>query len=210
MSETISSVRILDLLPPSISADEGVRQAAEAIQGEMDLLTAQIELLKIVPALDTVSAEVLDHLAWQWNVKFYSDNMPVEKRRQLVKQAFSQAKARGTKAAVQLVISAVFSEGELEEWFQYGGEPYHFRYISDTIVSEPGVLEELVRAIETEKNVRSFLERLQLRRAFTANVYAGLGIRKIIKTEVRRKVHPAIFPASAMIIGETISIYPAN
>ena len=208
MSDEISSVRIIDLLPESIARDEGVRKAAEAIQAEIDLVTAQIEVLKMVPDLDSVNAAVLDHLAWQWGVKFYSDTLPVEQRRTLVKQAFTQAKARGTKAAVQAVISAVFSQGVLEEWYQYGGDPYHFRYVSNEIITEPGVLETMIRAIETEKNARSLLERVLLRREFSDSIYAGLGIRKIVTTKLRRRVQPTIFPAVTMLLGETIKVFP--
>ena len=49
----------------------------------------------------------------------------------------------GTPAAADRILEIIFSEGRIEEWYEYGGEPHHFRaYIEMT--GRPVTQESLV------------------------------------------------------------------
>ena len=53
----------------------------------------------------------------------------------------------GTKAAVETAIRAIYPLTTVEEWFEYGGEPYHFRLNID-ITSDSGDRARQKRVLE--------------------------------------------------------------
>ena len=66
----------------------------------------------------------------------------------------------GTPAAVERIISAIFAGGKISEWFEYGGEPHHFRIdigLSGQAVT-PEALTELRRLIGGIKRLTSWLD----------------------------------------------------
>lgn len=66
----------------------------------------------------------------------------------------------GTKAAVERAISAIYPNTQVLEWFEYGGEPYHFKLHID-ISKESGDKDKPLRVLERVnfyKNLRSHLD----------------------------------------------------
>ena len=83
------------------------------------------------------------------------------KKRELVRKAIARHRYKGTPAAVEEVCSAAFDSAEVLEWYDYGGEPYHFRVrmVQESIPDE-AVMAEMVKAVNSAKNVRSWLDGL--------------------------------------------------
>lgn len=85
-------------------------------------------------------------------------------KRELLKKAFILHKTKGTKQAIKDVLSALNLNGNILEWFEYGGEPYHFRVLlkvfDRTLDNET---ENMLLALIYEfKNVRSHLEKIEI------------------------------------------------
>ncbi len=55
-----------------------------------------------------------------------SDYSTEEKRRTLA-ASWQVHKTLGTRAAVEKAASAVYPNTKVQEWFEYGGEPYRFK-----------------------------------------------------------------------------------
>jgi P2-related tail formation protein len=62
---------------------------------------------------------------------------------------------------------------ELQEWFEYGGNPYMFKILLDTVISDEETYIELVKLINEYKNIRSWLDSIGVHREYTDNVYIG-------------------------------------
>ena len=57
--------------------------------------------------------------------------LPVVEKRRMLKDSWRVHRMLGTKGAVEMAIAAIYPGTAVEEWFQYGGEPYHFKLTID-------------------------------------------------------------------------------
>ena len=162
MLKNIKTVSLLDILPDSILADKKIKAIAIALDGEMQNVTNAIEQVLHLPRLNVLPEAVIDLLAWQWHVDFYEPiGMDIETKRKLVKESIAWHRIKGTPAAVEKVVSAAFDSAEVTEWFDYEegeGEPFHFRLTTTDTMHGSDSYKEIVRAVESVKNVRSVLD----------------------------------------------------
>ena len=177
------------ILPPSIAYDKTVQNIVQAINEKLLLIDRQTELILLLPRLDELSETLVDELAWQYHVDFYDYTADIDKKRALVRNAIAWHRYKGTPAAVEEVCTAVFKSARVFEWFQYGGEPYHFqvRLIEEGVPDEK-VIDNLERAIKVTKNTRSWLDGLSFYRELLATIYL----------------------AKAMWVHKSVSIYPSK
>lgn len=172
MSKDLQSVSLLDILPPNLLADKQIHAAARALDDELQKITAATKEVLLLPRLDELSEEVIDLLAWQWHVDFYEPSMSIETKRQLVRESIAWHRIKGTKAAVEKMAQTVFKGGVVTEWFEYGGEPYHFRI---DVLNAPNMTEEnrgrLLAVVNASKNTRSWLDELRFRREAQNDMY---------------------------------------
>ena len=162
MSKDLQSVSLLDILPPNLLADKKINAAARALDDELQKITAATRNALLLPRLDELPEEVIDLLAWQWHVDFYEPiGMDIETKRKLIKNSIAWHRIKGTPAAVERVVSAVFDTSHVQEWFEYGGKPYHFKVITEDVTTDPNVLARMRRAINAAKNTRSWLETIE-------------------------------------------------
>ena len=172
MSKDLQSASLLDILPPNLLADKKINAAARALDDELQKITAATRNVLLLPRLDELSEEVIDLLAWQWHVDFYEPSMSIETKRQLVRESIAWHRIKGTKAAVEKMTQTVFKGGVVTEWFEYGGEPYHFRI---DVLNAPNMTEEnrgrLLAVVNASKNTRSWLDELRFRREAQNDMY---------------------------------------
>ena len=173
MSKDIYSVSLLDLLPESLKKDPFVCVLAEAISLEMREISSESRKVLLYVFIDELPENVIDLLAWQDHVDFYDPSLPLEKKRELVKQSFPTHMRKGTPWAVDQVVSAAFDDSKVEEWFEYGGEPYHFRVTTTDRMTDDKKYSDIFRAIHAVKNLRSKLESITIRRDNQMGVYVG-------------------------------------
>ena len=66
----------------------------------------------------------------------------------------------GTKAAVETAISAVYPNTRVREWWEYGGEPYHFMIMLDATFEnvDADKHQRVIDKIDCYKNLRSVLD----------------------------------------------------
>ena len=199
MSKELQHTSLLDILPQNLLRDEQIKAAAQALDAELQKITAATKEALLLPRLDELPEAVIDLLAWQWHVDFYEPNMSLKTKRQLVRESIAWHRLKGTKAAVEKMVQAVFRGGVVTEWFEYGGEPYHFRV---DILSAPQI---------TAENTTRLLNVIAARDAdTTANLRAG-GLPSVC-TEY--EVYPMSVQDTALsphvVIGGTMAIHQVH
>jgi phage tail P2-like protein len=105
-----------------------------------------------------VNETLIDLLAWQFHVDFYEPWLPVEIKRELVLKSLDWHYRKGTPSVVEEIVSTVFTRAKVEEWYEYGGRPYGFRIATEEQKPDAETLKKLIRAINSVKNTRSFLD----------------------------------------------------
>ena len=154
----LSELNLMEFLPAWMRTDENAKALAYAVERQLQRLISQFKSLVIYASIDTQSDAILDELGWQFNIPEYSSSLPLETKRKLVQSAILTHKQRGTVAAVERVVTDIFGDGYVEEWFQYGGEPYHFRVHTSNVSAGDQEAAYFESVVGSTQNVRSYLE----------------------------------------------------
>ena len=107
---------------------------------------------------------ILPWLAWAVSVDVWNKDWAVETRRAVIRASLKVHKHKGTIGALKTALSAFsFDNIKVEEWFEYGGEPFHFKVLIEVLTTNFDILEltEVYSVIQSSKNVRSRLEALE-------------------------------------------------
>ena len=159
----ITKEALLSTLPVVLDEDEGMRALAEPIAEELAARLPEIDLVRLYARVDELPEELLDILAYDFKTDWWEYNATLEEKRAVFKKIWFVHRHKGTKASVEEAVGAIFPGAEVSEWFQYDGEPYHFR------MNVP-IKEQQVRNAATDykdrvfflvnyfKNLRSVLE----------------------------------------------------
>ena len=123
----ITKENLVETLPLALRNDPSVVALAEALADVLVARLPEIDRLLIYPAIDTLDEPLLDILAYDYKVDWWDPEYTLEEKRRTLKDSWRVHKLLGTKAAVVMAISAIYPHTQVLEWFEYGGEPYHFR-----------------------------------------------------------------------------------
>lgn len=121
----------------------------------------------LISIIDNVPSDALPHLAEQYHVtgnEGWIQSKNDTDKRSLIKNAIKMHRHKGTKYSIERVFQTLSLDGEVIEWFEYGGNPYYFKVAVDIfnqIISQD--TEQNLRDLINEyKNERSWLESVQI------------------------------------------------
>lgn len=175
------------LLPPNASI---LIKDLEAVLGEaLDLET----LNRFVNNPSVAPQNILPWLAWAVSADDWSDSWSEEVRRNVIKASIEVHQRKGTIGALKKALEAFnYTNIKVEEWFDYGAEPYFFRVFFDVV--EPGfdvnILPDVQKVIDNTKNARSHLESL---RAYLSAEMGLTYLGSIIISKEVTSLDPVIF-----------------
>ena len=159
-------------LPQSLDK-ENVQEVAKVVDDTLLSFDKTIAEVLIYPAIDMLGSELINTLAIQMHCDFYDDTLPLAVRRNLVKNSIAWHRIKGTPAAVEQMIQTVYQTGVVEEWFDYGGEPFFFKVnLGDSQITTQKI-KNLIKMINASKNVRSWLEALRFSKSIDITRYLG-------------------------------------
>ena len=127
MNRGITKENLLLIMPPALTHDKSIMALAAADAEALAVRLEEIDRVRIISNIDGLDEAVLDILARDFKVDWYDPDYSLEEKRRTLKDSWRVHKTLGTRAAVETAISAIYPETTVEEWFEYGGEPYHFR-----------------------------------------------------------------------------------
>jgi len=157
----VMNIDITRLLPAFILADKNGLAIAKAIEAMLQYMCDVIKNgIDIVLDIDRMPEWRLDEAAWEMNITWYDSEADIESKRQQLKSAQEYSGKIGTPAALMSAIESVFGEGTLREWFEYGGEPYHFNITTTNASALIENRERIMRLIDIVGNVRSVLDNI--------------------------------------------------
>lgn len=169
----LNDLELERLIPSFMREDKNLQGIMYALQGEFSLINGYIEHIKLYANLDLLSEELLDELAWQFNIPEYDVTYDIGIKRLLIKDCLSLHHKRGTVAAVQEVAEKIFGNAVITEWFEYDGQPYHFKVSTSNISSTDEMIERFRRVVKETQNVRSFLESVVIEVMNQMDIFTG-------------------------------------
>lgn len=161
------------LVPAFIREDRNYQGIMYALQKELQRVCGEISLIQLYTNLDILSEKILDELAWQFNIPEYDVTYSIEIKRSLIDGCLSIHHKRGTVAAVREVAEKIFGNAEIEEWFEYGGQPYHFKVSTANVSSDDEMIERFNKVVKETQNIRSVLEEVIIEIINKMGLYVG-------------------------------------
>ena len=150
----------LSSFPASLAVDPSKYALAKVIADELRKLNDDCDRLRIYSRIEELPEPLLDILAFDFAVSWYYYNGTLETKRAQIKSCFYVHKHLGTRGALETALSDICPGTVLEEWFEYGGEPYYFRVVLDISEQRIPILQsDIEKKIEIFKSLRSVLEK---------------------------------------------------
>lgn len=154
----LNDIDFLKLLPQFMRDDAAVFGLAEGMNQIVRDLEGSVSTLSTWDRIDYLDEAELDELAWELNIQWYDTGASVEVKRNLIKNSDKVFQRLGTKWAVENIINTYFGEGYIEEWFQYDGDPGHFRVFSPNPSINNERLVEFVNVLNKVKRASAKLD----------------------------------------------------
>lgn len=125
-------------------------------------------------AIDELPERIVDAMALSLRAQYYDATLPLDVKRNLVKNTFKWYRTAGTKKAVRELIETVFGSGTVIEWFEDGSDPYTFK-VETEVQFQPDTVEQFQEMIRKVKNTRSHLSMLTAIREIETAWAHGIG-----------------------------------
>lgn len=160
MNNGLTVENMLFTLPEVLRQNEQMQGLAAGVAELLAQRPADIERLLIYPRIDNLPEELLDRLAYDFKVDWWDAEYTLAEKRQTLQDSWQIHRHLGTKAAVERAISAIYPKTKVLEWFEYGGEPYHFKLLIalDLAGDTPEKRQRVLERLNYYKNLRSHLE----------------------------------------------------
>ena len=194
MSETIYDADFAKYLPQALQKDPKMRALAHATADKLLEASGLIDNVLIYSRIDELPEELVDILAYDMHVDWYDYTYPLEAKRDLVKNSVKVHKKMGTKYAIETALGSLFPESEVEEWFQYEGEPGHFHIVLD--VTEQKITADyaaIIQAVKMYKRLSAHMDELTYQGSVHGVIYTHSEWFKY-KTPLTGKVKAGIYP----------------
>ncbi len=160
MSKNLNEISFLGLLPSSIAGDPTMEAAAQALESEIQYINDKTKEILIWSRIDEIGEPLLSALAYQLHVDYWDNDLPLETKREIIKTSIAWHRIKGTPAAVEKMLLLIIGGGVVEDWHEYGGDPFYFRIQTSESLGGPDIFDKLISTINRAKNTRSWLEKI--------------------------------------------------
>ncbi len=164
---------ITDIMPEVFTGDAKNIALGYALQRAMQRLLLYSGATSVYATIDTANNAVLDMLAAELDTQYYDVELDIGAKRKLVKNTLIWHMTSGTPAAVEELVAAVFGEGEVKEWFEYGDDPYYFKIVTNALMTEQ-MNDQFTAMLGRTKNARSHIRAIEIHREISQPYYAGV------------------------------------
>ena len=155
----LSGSRFTDIMPDNLASQVETQAFAYAVGRQIEKLCAYSDAARTYAAIATMPVWLLDYMAVELRTPSYDENYSLKTKRALIQGSLLFYTQMGTPAAVNRIIETIFETGYIEEWYEYDGDPHHFRaYVGDGGEVGPGELEEFRRVLSSVKRLSSWLD----------------------------------------------------
>ena len=159
----ITKENLLASLPAVLANDDNMAALAAAVAEVLANRVDEIGRVDIYSQIDQLPNELLDILAYDFKVDWWDYSYSLQEKRNTLRQSWYVHKHMGTPAAVMAALSAIYPNSKVEEWWAYGGEPYHFRLLIPVDVSTLDASKHatVLSLVTFYKNLRSVLDSVE-------------------------------------------------
>lgn len=153
--------QISDLLTNGARYNQEIKALAYAVLQEKQRIIEQAQRTRTLSMIDELPESILDILAVELRTPFYQGDFTVASKRELIRETLVYYTYMGTPEAVNRMLSVVFPGSGIEEWYTYGGQPYHFQVILEMSgFRETANAATIIKAVKKVKRLTAHLDGL--------------------------------------------------
>lgn len=162
---------LMELIPNFMKEDKAVQGLSDGVSTLIQKLAGRIKLFRTWDQIGNMESEELDYLADELNVFWYDQSATVDVKRKIIQDAFKVHAKMGTAWAVEQVISTYFGEGEVIEWYEYGGDPGHFiiQTVNQNVLRDK--YDSFIKVLNLVKRKSTQLDAIELISDAQGNIY---------------------------------------
>lgn len=186
--------QLLDMLPSQMSREVQQICLSHALRAGVRMIMDRADRTRTQALIDGLPERILDVLAVELHTPYYSEDLSIDQKRDIIKRTLLWHLTAGTPSAMRELIRIVIGEGAIVEWPDYEDPPYTsgtFDILTDVQMTER-IVETFIAIIERVKNERSHLRRLHIHRRMDAHWYVGMGGRMEPHVVVPRNMRAAM------------------
>lgn len=175
------------ILPDFLKADVRVQAFCYAFDNQIKKILDRCKKIEIWSNLNNVDESLLDYLAAELRTQYYEKDLEVSVKRKLIANTLIWYQKAGTVSAVEELITVVFGEGKTEEWYEYNGEPHHFKILTGNPLISSNDLQKFNEIIEKVKRKTAILDAIEIVLTANMNTYYGFSLQTGSKIMLRQE-----------------------
>lgn len=168
-------IEFVKLLPVFMRDDLAVKGMSAGTDKVIKAFEAARKTMTVWDAVSSMTEEELDELAWELNILWYNKAANLEVKREIILNSDKVYRKLGTKWAVENVITTYFGEGHIFEWFEYDGEPGHFKVLSANPTISNEKLSEFLNILQKVKRASAILDGILITLTGQTWLHTGIG-----------------------------------
>ncbi len=172
----LKDVDILKLCPAFMREDKTNQILAQGCNNLFQRWSQNAERLIIVNQIDNLNMAELDQLAKDTNIFWYDESANISVKRSLIKNSPVVFNRLGTVWAVESVMNDYLPESELQEWFNYKGEPGYFRLVTNNTEILRTNFQIFLSVLDATKRKSQWLQDVILKLEQKLTLYPGIGV----------------------------------
>ena len=173
----LNETEMVKLLPAWMQedgSDKGLAAGCDIVSRDA---YARLKLLSRWDKIDQLNDAELDEMAWELNIQWYDSTAPIAVKRAVIRSSDRVYAKLGTSYAVEQIVADYFGTGEVREWYQYGGQPHHFKVLSDNPSLVNSNLDLFLKLLRTVKRRSSWLDAILICLTGEMFLYSGMAVR---------------------------------
>lgn len=194
----LTASNLLASLPQVLQDDESLAALAKSVAAVLEKRKDEIRSISIYPHIDELPEDLLDILAKDFKIDWWNPSYSLEKKRQLLKNSWYIHKILGTKEAVVTVLSDIYTDFKLQEWWEYGGNPGCFRVETSNYQEAFRNLNVFFSTLDKVKRLSSHLENVNVN--FESTNRIGVGIANQVFMEISYSMEEPAAEDFAMLL----------
>lgn len=172
----LKDVDILKLCPAFMREDKTNQILSNGVNNIFHTWSTNLDRLPVINQLDKLSEAELDQLASDKNIFWYDYFADISVKRALIKNAKIVFNRLATVWAVESVTNDYLPKTELQEWFDYEGEPGYFRIVTNNTEILRTDIQTFLNILKGIKRHSVWLEHIMLRLEQYLILYPGWGV----------------------------------
>lgn len=163
---------ITDVLPMYLKSSSEVQAIGYAVSNQINKIKEKIKVIQLFNSIDILSEDVLDILAVELRTRCYNEEYPIDIKIKLIKNSLNWYLYSGTPAELEELCKVLYGGATVEEWFDYEGNPYHFRIGIDVTETRLNIdIDGIKKTVERYKRASTRLEEIILQCSISCSIH---------------------------------------